>query len=189
MVTTRALCIFKTQSTSMKYIILLLGWAFLCLSCGPTANLNAQNSDGSITLFDNGTVKDGVYIDASGNLGLGQQNLKDKLEVNGQIHAKSVKVDLDNWADHVFDKSYPLDSLSQIEDYIKNHGHLREIPTAEEVRSNGIDLGQINRLLLKKIEELTLHLIDKEKQISQLQLKLTQLEQRLSRLEQVATKN
>ncbi len=173
----------------MKYIILLLGCGFLSVSCGSTAYLNAQNSDGSITLFDNGNVKDGVYIDASGNLGLGQQKLKNKLEVNGQIHAKSVKVDLDQWADHVFDSNYQLDSLSQIENFIKTHGHLREIPTTEEVKTAGIDLGQINRLLLKKIEELTLHLIIKDKQISQLQIELNQLEKRLARIEQFATKD
>ncbi len=101
-------------------------------------------------------------------MGIGKKEPKDRLEVNGQIHAKSVKVDIKEWADTVFEDGYDLSRLREIETYIQKNGHLPEIPSAAEVEQNGIELGAMNALLLKKIEELTLHLIEKEKQIDQL---------------------
>ena len=101
-------------------------------------------------------------------MGIGKKEPTDKLEVNGQIHARSIKVDIKEWADAVFEEDYELSRLREIEIYIQKHGHLPEVPSAVEVEKNGIELGQMNALLLKKIEELTLHLIDKEKQIDQL---------------------
>ncbi|MFC7526837.1 hypothetical protein ACFQRK_22970 [Parapedobacter sp. GCM10030251] len=81
------------------------------------------------------------------------------IEVNGRVRAKEVKVETTNWPDYVFHKDYVLPSLSELDAYIKKEGHLPGIPTAKKAESEGVDLGEMNRKLLEKVEELTLHLI------------------------------
>ncbi|MCR9252370.1 MAG: hypothetical protein NXI20_18240 [bacterium] len=91
------------------------------------------------------------------------------MDVNGIVRSKEVKVELENWPDYVFTPSYNLQSLSEVESFINQNGHLPNIPSAAEVEeNNGIELGQMNAKLLEKIEELTLHLIEKDKEISEL---------------------
>jgi uncharacterized NAD-dependent epimerase/dehydratase family protein len=104
----------------------------------------------------------------NGNMGVGVSNPTSKLDVNGTIHAKEVKVDLQNWPDYVFKSEYKLSSLEEIEKHIKDNGHLPNIPSAKEVIENGINLGEMNRKLLEKIEELTLYSIEQNKQIKNL---------------------
>lgn len=105
----------------------------------------------------------GLY--AMGNLGVGTVDTKGyKLAVAGNMIAESIKVQLaGNWPDYVFAKSYQLPTLNEEEKHIKEKGHLKGIPSAEEVKANGIDVGEMNAKLLQKIEELTLHLIDQNK--------------------------
>lgn len=91
-----------------------------------------------------------------------------KLSVDGLIVSKKVVVTLDNWADNVFDEKYELRSLAEIEKFVKQQKHLPEIPSEAEVLENGVELGEINMLLLKKVEELTLYIIDMQKQIDDL---------------------
>lgn len=107
-----------------------------------------------------------MRITASGNIGIGVIDTKGyKLAVAGSTVAESVTVRLQgNWPDYVFDKGYQLPSLSETEKSIKEKGHLPGIPSAAEVKNNGLDLGEMNAKLLQKIEELTLHLIEQEKQ-------------------------
>lgn len=102
---------------------------------------------------------------ANGNLGLGINNPTEKLSVNGKIRAKEVKVEAANWPDYVFTKEYQLPSLQEMEKHILERGHLLGIPSAEEVKNNGLELGEMNKRLLQKIEEITLHLIEKDKQL------------------------
>lgn len=167
----------------MKQIFLsLISLAFLT-SCSAQSSAIATNADGSVTLFNNGTNTQTIAITPNGNVGIGKANPKDKLEVNGQIHAKSVKVDLQEWADLVFEEGYDLKRLREIETYIHTYGHLPEIPSEATVLSQGIDLGDMNRLLLQKVEELTLHLIAKEKEITALQKQFIALDKRLQTLE------
>lgn len=92
-----------------------------------------------------------------------------KLSVNGDLFAKKIKVTLANWADFVFEDNYKIPSLPSLEKYIREHKHLPEIPTAKEVKENGVDLGEMNVKLLQKIEELTLHLIEQNKRIEALE--------------------
>jgi len=73
------------------------------------------------------------------------------------------------WYDHVFESNYNLRPLSELEQFIKQNHHLPEIPTAQEIQENGIDLGDMQGKLLLKIEELTLYVIELEKQIKELQ--------------------
>lgn len=94
-----------------------------------------------------------------------------ELSVNGEIRAKEVKVETANWPDYVFKKNYPLLSLEQIQNHINKKGHLPNIPSAQEIETNGLELGEMNRLLLEKIEELTLYIINQEKRIQLLEKK------------------
>jgi len=120
----------------------------------------------------NGISKEGtaLFYGASpnyfaGNVGIGARDTKGyKLAVAGNMIAESVKVQLQgSWADYVFDDDYKLQSLSEIEAFVKKNKHLPEIPSAEAAKTHGIDLEDMNAKLLKKIEELTLHLIDMKK--------------------------
>jgi len=123
---------------------------------GTTSNHNFQiyaNSDPKVTVLANGLV------------GIGTTAPDSKLSVNGNIRAKEIKVETANWPDYVFAKDYSLPSLVETEKHIKEKGHLPGIPSAKEAEANGIDLGEMNAKLLKKIEELTLHLIEKDKEI------------------------
>ena len=86
----------------------------------------------------------------------------------GQVKAKEIRVTLTGWSDFVFDDGYQLPSLEQLERYVKENRHLPDVPTETEVKQGGVDLGQMNALLLQKVEELTLYIIDLQKQIDEL---------------------
>jgi hypothetical protein len=96
-----------------------------------------------------------------GNLGIGLTNPQNKLDVNGTIHSKSVLIDLNGWNDYVFKNDYKIRSLSEVKEYIEQNQHLPEIPSEQEMVKNGLNVADMNKLLLKKVEELTLYLIEK----------------------------
>lgn len=91
------------------------------------------------------------------------------LAVDGKMVAKSIYVTQQNWADFVFDKDYNMPTLYEIETYYKANGHLPLIPSAAEVKENGVDLGEMNKLLLQKVEELTILMVEQEKRINALE--------------------
>ncbi|MEQ3162094.1 hypothetical protein AAA214_02950 [Parabacteroides goldsteinii] len=96
------------------------------------------------------------------------------LEVNGTIRAKEIKVET-GWADFVFAPDYNLPSLREVESHIKEHRHLPGIPTEAEVKKNGANLGEMNVKLLQKVEELTLYVIQQNKEIESLKSEVQQL--------------
>ncbi|WP_430906535.1 hypothetical protein [Maribacter sp. 2-571] len=118
-----------------------------------------------------------------GNVGIGTADpgADWKLAVNGKIRAKEIKVETD-WADYVFEKDYPLPTLAEVEAHIAQKGHLINIPSAAEVEANGVELGEMNKLLLEKIEELTLYLLELNKKIETKDSKVEQLELQLKAL-------
>ncbi len=105
----------------------------------------------------------------SGNLGLGVKDTKGyKLAVAGSkgIIAEEVTVKLKSaWPDYVFANDYKLPTLKDVENHIKEKGHLANIPSAKEVKENGVKLGEMNTKLLEKVEELTLYTIQQEKKL------------------------
>ncbi|RZK26491.1 MAG: hypothetical protein EOO43_02670 [Flavobacterium sp.] len=110
-----------------------------------------------------------LRVATNGNVGIGTSTPKEKLSVNGKIRAHEVKVESANWPDYVFEDTYKPKTLPEIERFIKVNRHLPEVPSAKEVERNGIELGEMNKILLKKIEELTLLLIEQNKRISKLE--------------------
>lgn len=115
-------------------------------------------------------------IYANGNVGIGTGTPNEKLAVNGKIRAKEIKVEASNWPDYVFEEGYNIGTLKGLESYIKTNKHLPDMPSAKEVEANGIALGEMVKLQQQKIEELTLHLIEKNKQINSLLKRMDALE-------------
>ncbi len=118
------------------------------------------------------------------------------LGIKGKLTSSEVEIKIGGWADYVFEEKYNLPTLLEVENHIKEKGHLINIPSAKEVTENGIQLGEINMKLLEKIEELTLYTIAQEKEIKNLQSELQQqkfgnqnLESRLSKLEEFLLNN
>ncbi|MCC9071419.1 hypothetical protein LNQ49_07415 [Flavobacterium sp. F-65] len=109
-----------------------------------------------------------LVINNQGNIGIGTISPSYKLDVVGTIRAREIKVDL-NGADFVFEETYKLMPLSELEKFVKNKKHLPEIQSANEMEENGTDLGVLTSKLLQKIEELTLYTIDQNKKIIELE--------------------
>ncbi|PTX62194.1 hypothetical protein C8N46_103293 [Kordia periserrulae] len=133
-------------------------------------------------------VKDGsaliegdIFTDS--NIGIGTTDVGGtenwKLAVNGKVRAKEVKVET-GWSDFVFESNYALPSLEEVEQHINEKGHLKDIPSAKEVAENGILLGEMDSKLLQKIEELTLYMIEMNKEIKTLKEENKILKQKLN---------
>ncbi|OCX53367.1 hypothetical protein BEL04_03440 [Mucilaginibacter sp. PPCGB 2223] len=122
----------------------------------------------------------------AGNMVIGTSTMPAgyKFAVAGDVVAESMTVKLHaNWPDYVFRPSYSLISLPELKNYIDKNQHLPDMPSAAEVERDGQNLGEMNKLLLKKIEELTLYLVDKDKQVTELNAKVKTQDDRLSALE------
>lgn len=85
------------------------------------------------------------------------------------VRAREVLIDAQQWSDFVFEERYPLMPLNELEIYIDQNGHLPGVPSEDEVLKEGINLAEMNAILLQKIEELTLYLIEQEKRIIELE--------------------
>ena len=134
--------------------------------------LISPSSTGKDQSVDWGTPK--MRISRNGAVGIGTTNTTGyRLSVNGKVRAKEVKVET-GWADFVFEDDYQLRTLNQVEQYINENGHLPDIPSAEEVAANGVDVGAMESKLLQKIEELTLYVIQQQKEIEALKQQLGQ---------------
>ena len=113
----------------------------------------------------------GTYFRKSdGFVGMGTTSPDTRLTVKGVVHAQEVKIDLNGATapDYVFEKDYKLPSLEKIKSYIDRYHHLPEVPSAKEMEENGVKVGEMNMLLLKKVEELTLYVIELKKEVEQL---------------------
>jgi hypothetical protein len=130
-----------------------------------------------------------MWIQGNGNVAIGTTDPQGyKLAVNGTIHTKEVKVDLTGWPDYVFKPTYKFPSLTEVKTYIDQNQHLPDMPSEVEVAKNGINLGEMNKLLTKKIAELTLYLIEKDKEVREQQKKSEQKETRIAALEKALSK-
>ena len=123
-----------------------------------------------------------VIKGGTGNVGIGTINPDTKLAVKGTVHAEEVIVDTSvPVPDYVFENNYVLPTLDQVKSFIDQNKHLPEIPSAKEIEANGLNLGEMNLLLLKKIEELTLYQIESNKKIEMLQKQVETLQGKASK--------
>ncbi|HEX8546965.1 MAG TPA: hypothetical protein VF691_08395, partial [Cytophagaceae bacterium] len=140
-------------------------------------NVGIGTSTPSEMLHVNGTIRSSkIRIGDKHAIGTHGDYL---LSVGGKILAQSIVVtinDKDNWADYVFKKEYKLAALSDVENFIKTEGHLKDIPTSEEVLKNGVDIAVMNAKLLEKVEELTLYMIEMKKENEVLRSRISTLE-------------
>lgn len=153
-----------------------------------TSMMDGGGADGEALIFETQsagqtTTSAKMIIKNDGNVGIGTIIPDAKLTVNGDIHTEEVRVDVTGALvpDYVFASDYDLMPLHQVSDYIKKNSHLPEIPSATEMEENGIKLKEMNLLLLKKIEELTLYVIELEKENKNLQAKDEKWEQEYDR--------
>jgi len=175
---------YETQFTSYNGKTFALEHSFYGQTNSSISFYRGGDRQGGFIAFSTNNNTEKMRIDPWGNVGIGLTNPTEMLTVNGKVKAKEIKVDGAGAPDYVFEDSYKVATLEELESYIKANKHLPEIPSAKEFERDGIAVGEMNKLLLKKIEELTLHLIEKDKTLKE-QLKINKdFETRLLNLEQ-----
>lgn len=137
----------------------------------------SSSNNGQLTfrVLRNGNMIEGMKITSGGNLVIGDSQMNVplgyKLVVQDGIITEKLKIALRNssdWADYVFDKNYKLKTISELSDFIKSNHHLPNVPSAEEMANNGLDVKEASRIFMEKIEELTLYIIQLNHQIQEL---------------------
>ncbi len=139
----------------------------------PTINFTTLSSGGSTSNGSSIWSEVNTTASYSGEVAIGRATVPNgyKLAIEGHVRAREVRVDQETWPDYVFKEGYDLPTLEEIQEHIDEKGHLPNIPSANEVMANGIELGEMNRLLLEKIEELTLHVLQLKNEIEYLKSK------------------
>lgn len=127
-----------------------------------------------MTIFEDGTIGVGTNGVTSGAM----------LAIGGRVQAREVKVNVSTGADYVFGDTYKLPSLQEVQAYIRQHKHLPEVPAASEMENDGLSLGEMNILLLKKIEELTLYTIQQSEDIATLKKQMLEQQQMITKLQE-----
>ncbi|MBI9055996.1 MAG: hypothetical protein JEY96_19400 [Bacteroidales bacterium] len=148
---------------------------------GANRYLNIYDDSGSSTIK---LSPEGNSYFNGGNIGIGTADTKGyKLAVAGKVVAEEVVVALQaDWADFVFNKDYKLKDLEEVENFIEENNHLPDVPSEKEVLENGIQLGEMDATLLQKIEELTLYMIDINKEVKALRNENLELKEKVKKL-------
>ena len=168
------------------------GWGFTEYSKNDAVKFIAgyRDSDESYRIISGTTLgsSNGIIVTNNGSVGIGNANPAPstyKLAVSGKIGATEIEVK-QNIPDYVFEKEYNLRSLGQVEAFIKEEGHLPDIPSAKEFEGRRVAIGEMQEKHLQKIEELTLYLIEQNKMLQQQANKIAQLEQKLEEIQHVS---
>ena len=98
-----------------------------------------------------------------------------QLRLDGELTARKVRVTQDVWADYVFADDFKLRPLAEVATFIGKNKHLPDVPSESEITANGLDLGEMQKIHMQKIEELTLYLLEQDKRIKLLEQKLLEL--------------
>ena len=150
---------------------------------GGVGYFTQNTSSYGLDFYSGNTVR--MRILENGRIGIGTLTPDFDLDVVGTIRAHHIKVNLDKAADFVFDPSYKLLKLSEVETFVKENRHLPSVPSADDFKKNGMDVSEMNNLLLKKIEELTLYVIEQKKDVDNLRLENEKLK---SQFEEIINK-
>jgi len=125
------------------------------------------------------TIIPTLMTDGSGNVGIGAPaSPGQKLSVNGSIRAREIKVETANWPDYVFKQDYRLPSLEEVDEFIQRNKHLPDVPKAEVVEKEGYSLNEMDKILLKKIEEMTLQMIQLNETVKKQAVEIDKLRSR-----------
>lgn len=111
------------------------------------------------------------FVRGDGNIGIGTTTPDNKLDVLGTIRANEVIVET-GWADYVFEDSFKLKTLNEVENFIKENKHLPDVPSAKTIQENGAHVSELMTKMMQKIEELTLYSIQQQKEIDALKKRL-----------------
>lgn len=182
---------FHPKATPGTAVIRKLGGSHnLILGMNNTSNdgtsniriIDSHNQD-TFIVYNNGKVSIGTENTPTV---VGTEDISNyKLFVKGGVLTDEVRVQTE-WADYVFEPLYNLQPLSEVEDFIKSNKHLSNMPSAKQVKENGLELGNITKMQQEKIEELTLYMIQQEKEIQKF---INQnLQHRLEKLEKLLLK-
>ena len=117
-----------------------------------------------------------LVVTAEGRVGIGTATPTNALAVNGTIKAREVIVTSDNWPDYVFEAGYHPMPLDAVQRYIRDNGHLPDVPSERDVSAGGVAVGQMQGVLLRKVEEMTLHLIELKNETADLRRRIQELE-------------
>lgn len=173
---------FVLESTQKYLSILVQAWLGKGEKIGISAvtpqiikSYNPANKKDVTSLF---TVNNIYGINKSWDFGIGTNDPKSKLDVRGKIIADAVEIKVNKTADFVFAPDYDLPSLSEVETFVKENRHLPEIPSEKEMKENGLDVNDMQIKLLQKIEELTLYVIEQNKEIKYLKKELKALKEK-----------
>jgi len=147
----------------------------------PALRVATIDQEAFFTVNGQGNVGIGIpdpkhMLQVAGNVMIGKQwneapecsSSENKLIVDGAIIAKELLITSDYWADEVFEDSYQLMTLHELEQYIKTKKHLPDVPTESEIHHTGMNVSKVTVALLRKIEELTLHILTLNKDISRM---------------------
>ncbi|TKG87656.1 hypothetical protein EYV94_28105 [Puteibacter caeruleilacunae] len=128
--------------------------------------------------INGGLTKDAFVINNQGKVGIGTTTTgTHKLAVEGTIGAREIVVETGEWSDFVFAEDYELRKLEEVESFIEENNHLPDIPSEKVVLESGVALGEMDAKLLQKIEELTLYLIEQNKEIQELKEEIKNLKE------------
>jgi hypothetical protein len=169
-----------SEGRRIFFVSKLSGWGYNPLSNQDDVGIfwsdilgtGTSNGDAGFVLGPHCNDASGIKITNDGKVGIGTKTPDSKLTVAGKIHAQEIKVSIYAGSDFVFNEDFNLPALSNLENYVKTHRHLPNIPSANEMIENGVELGDMQIKLLQKIEEMTLYIIEQDKQIKFLLEKL-----------------
>jgi len=146
-------------------------------------DIGMHNAQSSLEQDDTPAIS---ILRSNNHVGIGTTNPGNfRLAVEGTIGAREVKVTLDSWSDFVFNSNYELRDLEEVEAFILENKRLPDIPSEKDVIDNGVNLGEMDAKLLQKIEELTLYVINMNKEMKFLKLENSELKEKIEKLESV----
>ncbi len=113
-----------------------------------------------------------VFIVTNDPNNINSTNTNFKVKSDGVVYSRELNVQLSNFPDYVFKKNYNLMSLKELENFIVKNKHLPNVPSANEIEKNGANIGELSKIQMEKIEELTLYIIELKKEIDSLKSKI-----------------